>query len=63
MFCVGIPMAKRICSPDYEYGERIQKAAKLIRKHALDVMLVVQYGRLDNRQTNLVYYTTLAYAE
>lgn len=23
--------------------------------------IVVQYGRLDNRQTNLAYYTTLAY--
>ena len=25
--------------------------------------IVVQYGRLDNRQTNLAYYTTLGYAE
>lgn len=25
--------------------------------------VVVQYGRLDNRQTNLAYYTTLGYAE
>ena len=23
--------------------------------------IVVQYGRLDNRQTNLAYYTTMAY--
>ena len=23
--------------------------------------IVVQYGRLDNRQTNLAYYTTLAF--
>lgn len=27
------------------------------------VNVVVQYGRLDNRQTNLAYYTTLGYAE
>jgi len=27
------------------------------------VNIVVQYGRLDNRQTNLAYYTTLGYAE
>ena len=25
--------------------------------------IVVQYGRLDNRQTNLAYYTEIAYAE
>lgn len=26
-----------------------------------DQPIVVQYGRLDNRQTNLAYYTTMAY--
>lgn len=26
-----------------------------------DRKIVVQYGRLDNRQTNLAYYTTLAF--
>ena len=31
----------RICIPDYEYKERIAKAAKLIRENGLDVMLVV----------------------
>ena len=25
--------------------------------------IVVQYGRLDNRQTNLAYYTTLGYTQ
>lgn len=25
--------------------------------------IVLQYGRLDNRQTNLAYYTTLGYGE
>jgi hypothetical protein len=25
--------------------------------------IVVQYGRLDNRQTNLAYYTTLGYSK
>ena len=34
-------MANRICIPDYEYQERIQKAAKLIRERGLDLMLVV----------------------
>lgn len=28
-----------------------------------DRPVVVQYGRLDNRQTNLAYYTTLGYAQ
>ena len=31
----------RICIPDYEYKERIQKAAKLIREKGLDVMVVM----------------------
>ena len=30
----------RICIPDYEYKERIAKAAKLVREKGLDVMLV-----------------------
>ncbi|MBQ4526756.1 MAG: aminopeptidase P family protein [Clostridia bacterium] len=31
----------RVCIPDYEYKERIQKAAKLIREKGLDVMVVM----------------------
>ena len=34
-------MANRICIPDYEYKERVAKAAKLVRGKGLDVMLVV----------------------
>ena len=30
----------RICIPDYEYGERISKAARMIREKGLDVMIV-----------------------
>ena len=33
-------MSNRICIPDYEYKERIAKAAKLIREKGLDVMVV-----------------------
>lgn len=33
-------MSNRICIPDYEYKERIAKAAKLVRDNGLDVMLV-----------------------
>ncbi len=31
---------KRVCIPDYEYKERIQKAAQLIRERGLDLMIV-----------------------
>ncbi|MBQ2769378.1 MAG: hypothetical protein IJF44_05345 [Clostridia bacterium] len=34
-----------------QYAMKIESSQKI----------VVQYGRLDNRQTNLAYYTTLAY--
>ena len=30
----------RVCIPDYEYKERIERAAKLVREKGLDVMLV-----------------------
>ena len=30
----------RICIPDWEYQERIQKAAKMLRDRGLDVMIV-----------------------
>lgn len=31
----------RICIPDYEYKERVKRAAELVRERGLDVMLVV----------------------
>jgi len=34
-------MKNRVCIPDYEYKERIAKAAKLVREKGLDVMLVM----------------------
>lgn len=33
-------MSERICIPDYEYKERIARAAKLVREKGLDVMVV-----------------------
>ncbi len=33
-------MSNRICIPDYEYKERIARAAKLVREKGLDVMVV-----------------------
>ena len=31
---------KRVCIPDYEYKERIKKAAKMLAEKGLDVMVV-----------------------
>ena len=31
---------ERICIPDYEYKERIAKAAKMVQEKGLDVMVV-----------------------
>lgn len=38
---------------DMQYAMKLTSSANI----------VVQYGRLDNRQTNLAYYTTLGYSE
>ena len=43
----------------FEVPLETQYAMKLVS----DGNIVVQYGRLDNRQVNLAYYTTLGYAE
>ena len=44
---------------DYTIPYDTQYAMKLVSNQPI----VVQYGRLDNRQTNLAYYTTLGYSE
>ncbi len=46
-----------MCGYCIPYG--IQYAMKLIS----NCNIVVQYGRLDNRQVNLAYYTTMGYGE
>ena len=43
----------------YKVPLETQYAMKLVS----NCNIVVQYGRLDNRQTNLAYYTTMAYSE
>lgn len=43
----------------YEVVKNLQYAMKI----ESDVPVVIQYGRLDNRQTNLAYYTTLGFAK
>lgn len=42
-------------------GFEIPLETQYAMKLESDRRIVVQYGRLDNRQTNLAYYTTLAY--
>lgn len=41
----------------YEVKKETQYAIKLVS----NTKIVVQYGRLDNRQENLAFYTTLGY--
>jgi len=43
----------------YKVIKNIQYAMKIVS----DVPVVIQYGRLDNRQTNLAYYTTLGFSK
>jgi hypothetical protein len=42
-------------------GFEVPLETQYAMKLSSDVKIVVQYGRLDNRQTNLAYYTTLGY--
>ena len=42
-------------------GYTVEKEIQYAMKLESDVKIVVQYGRLDNRQTNLAYYTTLGF--
>ncbi len=44
-------------------GFAVPKETQYAMKLASSVPVVVQYGRLDNRQTNLAYYTTLGFAQ
>lgn len=44
-------------------GFKVPFETQYAMKLASNGNIVVQYGRLDNRQINLAYYTTLGYAE
>ena len=44
-------------------GYEIPVDTQYAMKVTSNTPIVLQYGRLDNRQTNLAYYTTLGYAE
>ena len=53
--CFRMNNVEHMCG--FEVPLELQYAMKLESSQKI----VVQYGRLDNRQTNLAYYTTLAY--
>ena len=42
-------------------GYQVPLETQYAMKIESDTPVVIQYGRLDNRQTNLAYYTTLGY--
>ena len=42
-------------------GYEVPKETQYAMKLESSAKIVVQYGRLDNRQTNLAYYTTMAF--
>ena len=51
----------RMNNPEDMSGYVVEKEAQYAMKLESDEKIVVQYGRLDNRQTNLAYYTTLGF--
>ena len=51
----------RMNTPDDMSGYVVPLETQYAMKLSSSQKIVVQYGRLDNRQTNLAYYTTLAY--
>lgn len=53
----------RMNNPDDMCGYRVPYDTQYAMKITSSCKIVLQYGRLDNRQTNLAYYTTLGYAE
>ncbi len=55
VFCFRMNNVEHMCG--YKVPLETQYAMKLSSSQPI----VVQYGRLDNRQTNLAYYTTMAF--
>ena len=53
----------RMNKPEDMSGFVVPYETQYAMKVESDQNIVLQYGRLDNRQTNLAYYTTLGYAE
>ncbi len=53
----------RMNNPEDICGYSVPFETQYAMKLESDRRIVAQYGRLDNRQTNLAYYTTLGYSE
>lgn len=53
----------RMNSKEDMCGYEVPYDTQYAMKISSNVKIVLQYGRLDNRQTNLAYYTTLGYNE
>ena len=51
----------RMNVPEHMSGYVVPLETQYAMKLESTQEIVVQYGRLDNRQTNLAYYTTMAY--
>ena len=51
----------RMNVPEHMSGYVVPLETQYAMKLESSEPIVVQYGRLDNRQTNLAYYTTLAF--
>ena len=51
----------RMNKPEDMSGYNVERETQYAMKLESSVDIVVQYGRLDNRQVNLAYYTTLAF--
>ena len=51
----------RMNNVDDMCGYIVEKETQYAMKLESSTEIVVQYGRLDNRQVNLAYYTTLAF--
>ncbi len=53
----------RMNNPEDMSGYIVPYETQYAMKVSSNTEIVLQYGRLDNRQTNLAYYTTLGYGE
>jgi hypothetical protein len=53
----------RMNNKDDMCGFEVPYETQYAMKIESNTPIVLQYGRLDNRQTNLAYYTTLGYCE
>ena len=51
----------RMNVPEQMSGFKVPLETQYAMKLESSEKIVVQYGRLDNRQTNLAYYTTIAF--